>query len=421
MKKILITIGTVSLGVSFHAQEKVFVNKGEMSVEPGTIVSTYLRFDNQSEGEVLNNGLFHFYRDYNNDGLFSFRDEKVSEAAPLVAFEGGEEDNLNVNIQDISGTAQSRFYNVLFNKRGREKSFSMSNSVVVVKETEMREGIVFMDHGNGGAITYKKGANHTLTSDYSHIHGEVIKEGDEGFKYPVGKGGYYRFAAISAPKDKAHRYYGEYFLENSNAKYPHSSRENEIGFIDNREYWTIEQGTSTNGSLLVTLSWDERTTPYELYQDDAKRMKIVRWDEGQKKWIDEGGIVNLAEKSITTAMDVRGFGVFTLGMLGKGQSPEVIIFNGITDNNDSSNDHMVIKDADKYKNRLRIYNRWGVQVYETDDYAHNDNFFKGISEGRLTIDKNKKLPQGTYYYIFEYINEKGENVDKAGWIYLKND
>ena len=69
-------------------------------------------------------------------------------------------------------------------------------------------------------------------------------------------------------------------------------------------------------------------------------------------------------------------------------------------------------------NKVEIYNRWGVLVYETDQYDNNSRVFKGISEGRVTIDRAMELPTGTYYYILNYTTSDGEYLSKKGYVYL---
>ncbi len=68
-------------------------------------------------------------------------------------------------------------------------------------------------------------------------------------------------------------------------------------------------------------------------------------------------------------------------------------------------------------NTVRIYNRWGVLVFETNGYTNDNNGFRGISNGRATIQQNEKLPVGIYYYIVNYTN-LGETKKKAGYLYI---
>lgn len=434
MKCNTLTITSMLLGVTCYAQqvEEVFVNKGEMSVNPSTLVSAHFRFENTVGANAQNNGNFHFFADYKNDGTFSFNTAKLSGAKPFVHFVGGNETHQTPNIQDIQGTSTSEFYNVVFQKEGlrdkamgSKRSFIMTNPVTITGASYMENGIVQMKKDQGGSITYLQGAIHDGTSDESHIHGEVIKIGDEEFTYPIGKGNFFRPASISSPVNASDTYLGEYFLENSNAISPHNKKEASIGYINNREYWNITQTPTTQGTVLVTLSWDERTTPYEIYRNNAQGAYIVRWDTQKQMWVNEGGIVDVTNKTITTALEAKGFGIFTMARAETNpQTPDtdLEIFNGVSDNDDNKNDYFVISGAENFKNKLQIFNRWGVKVYETDNYGHSpEAFFSGVSDGRVTIERNRRLPTGTYFYIFEYYNAANEFKIHQGWLFLKND
>ena len=70
---------------------------------------------------------------------------------------------------------------------------------------------------------------------------------------------------------------------------------------------------------------------------------------------------------------------------------------------------------------MQIFNRWGVLVYETEGYGQNGNVFRGVSEGRTTINKNEKLPTGTYYYILVRIDPvTGETLTNNDYLYINN-
>ena len=68
---------------------------------------------------------------------------------------------------------------------------------------------------------------------------------------------------------------------------------------------------------------------------------------------------------------------------------------------------------------VRIYNRWGVKVWEVERYDNVRNVFKGISDGRATVEAPSMLPQGTYYYVIEYTDENNQQQSQVGWLYLK--
>ena len=58
-------------------------------------------------------------------------------------------------------------------------------------------------------------------------------------------------------------------------------------------------------------------------------------------------------------------------------------------------------------------------MFEIDGYDNVRNVFRGTSEARATIEAADKLPQGTYYYVIEYVDTEGKTQTKVGWLYLK--
>lgn len=399
------------------------VNEGQLSVRPDTEVSTYFDFDNRPTGRVLNDGHFYFYDDYNNEGIFGYTlDSKTG----YVIFEGKSN-----SVQNISGSAPSDFANVLFNKAGGDYSFNLTNEILVNHLADFYEGVVFVNKEEGGVFTFLRGAVHENTSDDSHAMGQVDKEGDEAFTYPIGKGGYYRFAGISSVTANSGNvqesyYTGEYFLENSNTTYSHSQKAGVIELIDDTEYWVITPSSTTDGTLILTLSWDERTTPFNMYGDPSE-LRIVRWDEERQMWLNEGGTVNPVEKTVTTPTQIDKYGVFTLGKVKRGwvDPGEVVIYDGVSPDGDGKNDYFYIENITRYPdNHVTIFNRWGREVYHTTNYDSRGNHFSGYAEGVKTFKNGEKLPTGTYYYIVEYTYEnnsgQARRIRKAGSLHLEN-
>ena len=98
---------------------------------------------------------------------------------------------------------------------------------------------------------------------------------------------------------------------------------------------------------------------------------------------------------------------------------EVEVFNVITPNGDGVHDVLAIGGLENYPdNTIRIYNRWGVLVYTTKAYNTNGNVFDGTSEGRVTVEKDNKLPVGTYFYILDYVDVTGKTITLSGYIYI---
>ena len=81
-----------------------------------------------------------------------------------------------------------------------------------------------------------------------------------------------------------------------------------------------------------------------------------------------------------------------------------LVHNAFSPNNDDKNEVFYIENIEQTtcfpSNAVEIYNRWGILVYETKQYDNVARVFKGISEGRITIDTSEHLPTGTYIYSF---------------------
>jgi gliding motility-associated-like protein len=76
---------------------------------------------------------------------------------------------------------------------------------------------------------------------------------------------------------------------------------------------------------------------------------------------------------------------------------DIMIFTAVSPNRDGLNDVFYIGGIeDKPDNHLRIFNRWGNQVFDMKGY---DNSFDGTWQG-------KELPDGSYFYIFE-VDDQG--------------
>ena len=98
---------------------------------------------------------------------------------------------------------------------------------------------------------------------------------------------------------------------------------------------------------------------------------------------------------------------------------DIEVFNVVTPNGDGIHDVLAIRGLEDYPNNtIRIYNRWGVQVYVTKAYNTQGNVFDGTSEGRVTIEQDNKLPVGTYFYILDYEDNTGAMKSMTGYIYL---
>ncbi len=102
-----------------------------------------------------------------------------------------------------------------------------------------------------------------------------------------------------------------------------------------------------------------------------------------------------------------------------GLEDEIEVFNVITPNGDGTHDVLTIAGLENFPdNTIRIYNRWGVLVYTTNAYNTEGNVFDGSSEGRVTVNQERDLPVGTYFYILDYKDATGTTKSLSGYLYL---
>ncbi len=104
-----------------------------------------------------------------------------------------------------------------------------------------------------------------------------------------------------------------------------------------------------------------------------------------------------------------------------GACETLTVNNAISANNDGDNEFLFIDDITDecyLNNTVEIYNRWGVLVFETQNYDNETNVFKGESGGRVTIKKSEELPTGTYFYIINYRTQSGQSESIQGYLYL---
>ncbi len=392
------------------------VNLGQVAVKEDTQVSFLADFTNTSTADFLNDGELYLFRNIRNDGLFSFS----SGSNGSVYFNGD-------ITQSILGEMSIELYNVEFNNISLQPAFSLFNDLEIYGTAEFANGIIDNSLTGSGRVIFYPGGSSSGMNDDSFVNGVVEKRGNEAFTFPIGKQNYYRNARIASSLEVVANISSEYKLENSDLLYPHSNLgSTEIYIIDDTEYWTVE-GELENAGLLLTLSWDTNTTPQEITNEISQdNIHIVRWDSENSQWLDEGGIVNFAENTVTTPVEVSGSGVFTLARVKEyNTTPEIVVYNAVSPDGNGENDYFIIENIELYpKNKVQIFNRWGVKVFETDNYGADGNVFNGLSDGRATINSEGKLQTGTYFYVIEYEytgDTDPRTIKKAGYLYLNND
>ncbi|MDM1348847.1 gliding motility-associated C-terminal domain-containing protein [Myroides marinus] len=421
-------IGLVVLSAVPFVASAQTVNEGIFSVMPGTEMGTVAEFINVESGDFTNDGTVYFFNNFRNDGIYSI--SKNAKTGKVI-FSRHEEES---GVQTISGNSFTEFYDVVLNNPQKSGAFDLKANVDILGTMDFQDGIVKIDSTinsktglSQGMLTFQKGAKSINASDRSFADGEIEKIGNDAFMFPQGHKGNFRYAKISAPKSDKSTYVSRYIYDDKQFFEAHKNKTGVIEIVNTNEFWLVDKGNNTEGDVLLTLSWSDKTTLKDVLGNPEKNLHIIRWDEYNQIWVDEGGVVDVENKEVTTATTVNGYGFFTLAtvkndIINKG---DVVIYNAVSPNGDGKNDYFIIDNITRYpNNKVQIFNRWGAKVYETSNYDSNGNVFKGYSEGSGTVNKNAKLPTGTYYYVvmYEYTDSKGaEMIKKTGYLHLENE
>ncbi|MBL0080914.1 MAG: gliding motility-associated C-terminal domain-containing protein [Bacteroidetes bacterium] len=86
-----------------------------------------------------------------------------------------------------------------------------------------------------------------------------------------------------------------------------------------------------------------------------------------------------------------------------------LIPQGISPNGDGDNDVLAINCIDDDNAELRVWNRWGAEVYRNQHYGVDGQLWGGTYQG-------EPLPDGTYYYCIKFNDVFGQSQVYSGFV-----
>lgn len=176
---------------------------------------------------------------------------------------------------------------------------TLNNDITITDSIKFIAG-VFKTGSN--KITLNDNCISSGASDASYVEGKVKKNGNDAFTFPVGKSGQFRSIAMTAPANTTDAYTAEYFWDNSNSTYSHSSKDATIAELSRAEYWKLDRNTGTS-NVSVTLSWESNSS---CSFSSTTNLRVAAWDG--TKWKDKG---NGGTTGNTTAGTIVTNGVST--------------------------------------------------------------------------------------------------------------
>ncbi|MBT8235786.1 MAG: gliding motility-associated C-terminal domain-containing protein [Bacteroidia bacterium] len=270
-------------------------------------------------------------------------------------------------------------------------------------------------------MNYANDAFYTGPDDPNKIDGYAGITNKESFEFPIGDLNRIRPLGIRSmainPVASA-----AYFFEDPNSPstfpmvFDTSLKVDADLTISTREFWQL---TSTIPSQ-VTLSWDAMSQVSE-FIDDISEIRVMGWNKALDLWFDLGNTSytgDLNKGSVTSSEFLPvDYEIITLG--GNKDNTPVNVINlrnfYLSPNSDGVNDTLIIENLFlSPNNTLRIYNRYGVMVYEMENY---DNLFDGKSNVNMVIKQPDGLAAGIYFYTIQL---KDLNEAHQGFMYISN-
>lgn len=257
------------------------------------------------------------------------------------------------------------------------------------------------------------------SSDLSKVDGYVAMTNKQGFTFPIGDAAQLRpllfnSGAVNEQVKCA------YFFEspNSPSTFPTSfntgTRGQSVGLVSATEFWRLE-GTIP---ATVQLSWNERSGIAQLTEDPTTLI-VVGWSKASNQWeslVGAPAVGDITQGFVSSGSFVPDdYEILTLGT-NLGEPQEFINVDNflVTANGDGNNDALVIPELEQSPNNsLQIFDRFGLKVFEMENYT--DEFRGFANTGTIVMGKDKGLPSGVYFFIVEM---KDLNLDFQGFLYL---
>ena len=345
-------------------------------------------------------GLVGFHTDFINDGSF---DKNLG----LIGFYHGKDDLI------ISGSFSPTFYDF---ETAVERDLHLEVPIIIDNSLNFIYGNITSDRNNKNVYTkISENAFYEGAVDIAKINGQAAVEGQKIFSFPVGTENIIRPLLLEFI-DGPFLAKCEYFRENPN--FPESfstgfdinNKDADLSSIHGQEFWNV----TTSGMIQITLNWNSDCN-LEAVVEDAQNITVAGWNKKNEKWTNLGNFKyeGEAEQGWVTSntFNANDYEIFTFGFLIDRKNKDSGNY-ALTPNGDGANDFFTLEIIKEYpSNKLVIFNRDGLIVYEKTDYK---NEFNGKGNKKI-IQKGEYLPEGVYFYILEI---KAHNLKYQGYIYL---
>ncbi len=266
-------------------------------------------------------------------------------------------------------------------------------------------------------LNFLQDAFYNGDGDISKIDGYAAITNQQNFIFPVGDSQQLRPLILNSISANLFAKCA-YFFEDSNSPSTFSNsfdterKSPTLGSISNIEFWRLEGSVGST----ISISWNQRSNMFA-FTDDVNSVIPVGWSKAANQWVSLGGaaVGDLSQGFVTSEAFVPDdFEIITFGSLGISRKVLTLENYLMSPNGDGANDFLVIPEmAQSPNNMLRIYDRFGLKVFEMANYTGEFNGFSNIDN--IIFEQEKGLPVGIYFYL---ISMDDLDLNYQGFLYL---
>ena len=379
------------------------------------ILFMLLAVSTSAQTALYNNGNIRIH----NEGNLGFHTNLINEAPfdtnlGLVGFYGQE-------TLTVSGTITPQFFDTeifIANDLSLALGIDISNNLNFIVgniRTPLTQAAVYYN--------FLDNAIYTGESDITKIIGYAAITNQQSFMFPVGDVEFYR-PLILESENTNFLAKCAYFFEDANTpisiagSFNTNQLDRDLEFVSELEFWHLEGSVPST----ISLNWNARSAISSL-TDDATKVVIVGWSKISSQWLNLGGnpvIGGLDQGFVTSDSFVPDeYEIITLGVSKipfEPLSKEVLSLENyfVSVNGDGVNDSFFIPELLDYEgNFVQIYNRYGIKVFEMQNYTDEFNGFSNLNN--VPFKQEIGLPIGVYFYTI-YIEEA--DLSYQGFLYL---
>jgi gliding motility-associated-like protein len=264
----------------------------------------------------------------------------------------------------------------------------------------------------------------TGESDVSKVTGFAEVNNRSVFSFPVGDDEQLRPLIMNAQGTTPSAVCA-YFFENPSApssilqSFDTEQKVNNIGDVSEREFWILDSNVPSQ----VTISWNTRSNLIGIPNATVESIILVGWSKASNQWVVIGnsafsgdiksGFLT-SETFLPNEYAAITFGTVPLPTDTFAVENPTLGNYFLSPNGDGTNDFLVIEGMEESPNNsLRIFNRFGQQVFEKTNYT---NEFHGVANtGSMVPNSANGLPEGVYFYLVT-LDDLG--LEYTGFLFL---